>query len=84
MIELINQIKPLISFLIDFKNEDFEQQHEYNKQLKEQKVKEKINLQKKRALARAKECQTYQKIDKCSPDDEEKCRKCSCDWHKFL
>lgn len=82
--EIITQIKPLISFLIDFKNKDFEQQQEFKKQLKVQSEKEKFDVQKKRALARAKECQTYQKIDKCSPEDEEKCKKCSSDWHKFL
>jgi hypothetical protein len=82
--EIINQIKPLISFLIDFKNKDFKQQQEFHKQLKEQKEKEKYESLKKRALSKAKECQIYQKIDHCSPEDEEKCKKCSSDWHKFL
>lgn len=79
--EIINQIKPLISFLIDFKNKDFKQQQEFKKQQKE---KEKFELKKKGALAKAKECQIYRKIDRCNPDDEEKCKKCSSDWHKFL
>ena len=39
---------------------------------------------KQRALEEAKECQIFRKIDECSPDGEDKCKKCPHDWHEFL
>ena len=74
----------MISFLINFKNKDFEQQQEFKKQQKEKSEKDKYEMRKKQAVARDKDCQKFQEIDHCSPDNEEQCKKCPYDWHKFL
>lgn len=50
--EIINQMKPLISFLIDFKNNDFKQQQELKGQKKEEK---RLNEEKKEEIQKIKD-----------------------------
>jgi hypothetical protein len=49
-----------------------------------EKEKDRNQRNKEQALSRAKECQEFQQIDNCSPNDIDNCKKCPHNWMKYL